>query len=284
MENVNSQIKKVRKYYGAVQESYDMYWMNKKNLAMHLGFWDEDTDNLHEALINENQHVADYLEINKDDTVLDAGCGVGGTVIWIAENYGAKAVGINVVNDQVEAARRYANERKLNHLTSFKVRDFADTGLSDNSFTKAYSIESICHSPEKENVLKEIYRLLKPGGKFVFIDAFLNMPHPGRKEKKWIYDWCEGWACPDIPVLSDFLESFSKAGFKVINDVEVTEKSLPCSKLLYEHCKQGYLRKSILSRFGIISQEDYWNTRASISQHLLYRYGVISHHLLVAQK
>lgn len=281
---MEDQIEKVKKYYDAVQKSYDEKWMNKENLAMHLGFWDKTTKNLHEALINENKHVADSLAIEKEDIVLDAGCGVGGTAIWIAENYDAKVAGVNIVKKQIESAKKYAEERNVAHLASFKMTDFASTGFPSEFFTKAFAIESICHSPQKENVLKEIYRVLKPNGKFVFIDAFLEKQNLNEREKSWVKDWCKGWACPDIPVLKDFLNSFKQAGFKIIKDTEVTEKSLPCSKILFDHCKRHYRLKSILAKFKMISGENYWNTRASISQHLLYKNQVISHHLLVVQK
>ncbi len=151
---MDSQTEKVRAYYNTVQKTYDNYWMNKENLAMHLGFWDKDTKGVHEALINENQYVANSLNITKNDIVLDAGCGVGGTAIWVAEKYGVKVIGVNIVEKQIEAAKKYAKERKIDHLVNFELKDYADTGFPNESFTKVYNIESFCKSTQKENVLK----------------------------------------------------------------------------------------------------------------------------------
>lgn len=81
---------KVGKHYDRNQIFYNLFWLNKKNLGMHYGFWEKGTKTLHQAILNENKAVAQALKIKKSDIVLDAGCGVGGTAIWLANNYGIK--------------------------------------------------------------------------------------------------------------------------------------------------------------------------------------------------
>lgn len=84
--------KRVEEYYDYTFPFYKIFWHKGTN-GIHYGFWDEETNSHTEALINTNKTVADTGKIKYGDKVLDAGCGVGGTSIWIAKNRGAHVTG-----------------------------------------------------------------------------------------------------------------------------------------------------------------------------------------------
>jgi tocopherol O-methyltransferase len=75
---------------------------NSSALAMHYGFWDKETSNHAEALINMNRALATRAEVRPGDHVLDAGCGIGGSAIWLARDFGVRVVGITLVPSEVE--------------------------------------------------------------------------------------------------------------------------------------------------------------------------------------
>lgn len=279
-----TQESKVVKYYNKVQRSYDKRWMNEENLAMHLGFWDETTGNLHEALINQNKFVANELQLTATDNVFDAGCGVGGTAIWIAAKFKSHVTGVNIVSKQVNLARAHSKRRNADHLVTFKIADYADTRLAAQTFTKAYAIESICHSDRKKEVLREVHRLLKPGGRFVVIDAFLTNEKIDNRHRTLLEDWYEGWACFDLAPLDDFRRSLLETGFRELGSKDVTGMIMPSSKILFKHCSDNYKLKKLLYRMKLISKEDFGNTQASISQHYLYKNGIVCHWLLTLEK
>jgi tocopherol O-methyltransferase len=154
----------VSRYYNNSQWIYDLLWMNKKNLAMHYGFWDKKTASRADALLNVNEYVARDLDIRAADVVLDAGCGVGGTAIWMAEERGARVTGLTITQKQVALARKHISRRGVRALVNVELADFCRTGLPSQSFDKIYAIESVCHAPEKASFLTEAFRLLKPGG------------------------------------------------------------------------------------------------------------------------
>ena len=71
-------------YYDNLQKIYDLFY-SKRTLGLHYGFWEKNTKTTEESIINTNKFVIKYLDINDNDTILDAGCGIGGTSIFIAK-------------------------------------------------------------------------------------------------------------------------------------------------------------------------------------------------------
>ena len=85
----------VIQYFDKTFPIYKKYWYrNSESYALHYGFWEKDTKTFNESLINTNKFLANKLNIKSTDTVLDAGCGVAGSSIWIAKNFQAKVIGI----------------------------------------------------------------------------------------------------------------------------------------------------------------------------------------------
>src|SRR5262249_2568233 len=121
-------------YYDETWLDYRVLWLNPDNLAVHFGYTDETTRNHTDALKNMNRVLADRVEIRPGERVLDAGCGVGGSSLWLARERGAEVVGITLAASQVAKARRYAARRKLNSRVHFEVADFTATPYPDASF------------------------------------------------------------------------------------------------------------------------------------------------------
>jgi len=277
--------KKIIKYYDECQIFYDLFWMNKKNLAIHYGFWEKGTRNLHEALINENKAVAEKLDIKKSDIILDAGCGVGGTVIWVAENYGTKVVGINISEKQVELAKEYAKKRKIEHLVSFEVKDFCNTGFPDESFTKIFGLESICYAEEKEDFIREAFRLLKPGGILVVADGFLKRKNLNKEEQQILTEWYTGWALPNTgTTVSEFHEKLAKIGFKKIEFEDRTQEVLPSSRRIYLINMVLYPFVRILNLIKVLSDTNTLDIKASLNQYHIFKKQIGLYGIFSAQK
>ncbi len=100
-------------YYEETWLDYRMLWLNPSNRAIHFGYWDETTHNHSESLLNMNRVLASNLRPKAGDKMLDCGCGVGGTAMWMAENHDVDVTGITVTPDQVVRGNRYAAERGL---------------------------------------------------------------------------------------------------------------------------------------------------------------------------
>src|SRR5438067_5592175 len=137
-----SQTEKVIRYFRATGGDYQRFWMSSDSLAMHFGYYDE-TVSTHEAsLFKMNEVLAHYAQITSQDRVLDAGCGYGGSAIWLAQTLGCLVNGISIVPEQILAARQAAEHHKVQDLVQFEVMDFTQTTYLDASFDVIWTLES----------------------------------------------------------------------------------------------------------------------------------------------
>jgi len=115
-------------YYDQTEIHYRRGWKLSENLALHYGYWDDKTSNLSEALQRMNERLAELGHITTSDYVLDSGCGVGGSSIFLARTIGCRTKGITLSAKQVESATRYAKGRQVDHLCTFEQKDYTQTG------------------------------------------------------------------------------------------------------------------------------------------------------------
>lgn len=137
-------------YFEDCATDYRRMWGGPSALSMHMGYWTAETRKQSEALIEMNRQMADRVWIQPGMSVLDAGCGIGGSSIWLAEDHGVNVTGINICQRDVVNAQQNAHERGLSGRARFLCRDFVDTGFDDAMFDIVWAQEAVAHSPDKE--------------------------------------------------------------------------------------------------------------------------------------
>ena len=165
---------RIIQYYRETENAYKDSWALDKSLAIHYGYWDEKVKNFPASLLRMNEVMMEMAGIKDKDRVLDAGCGVGGSSLFMASVLGCRVTGISLSQGQIEKARQYAEKRKQQGLVDFLVMDYCNTTFPNESFDVIWGCESICYAPDKAAFIKEAYRLLKPGGRLVVADGFVN--------------------------------------------------------------------------------------------------------------
>ena len=224
--------KDVEQYYDLSQTHYKRVWDLERSRSLHYGYWDSSTKNFHEALLNINKILAAKAEISKHHKVLDAGCGIGGSSLWLAKNIGCNVTGISLSAKQVQTANDLAKNENLQSLAVFEQQDFTATKYAAESFDIIWAIESVCHASDKSKFINEAYRLLKTGGKLILAD-FFKQENLAEKDAALIKQWANGWAIDDFATIENFTEHLKNAGFHHTNIEDATTKIIPSAKRLY---------------------------------------------------
>ena len=145
---------KTIRYYEQTFFDYFLVLRLWKHWGMHYGFFDKDHQTLEKASLNLNRVLAERAGIHEGTKVLDAGCGVGGSAIWLAKNKGAVVTGITIVEQQYKKAEELAVKYEVEDKTEFLVRDYCDTGFPNSTFDVVWGIESVCYAEDKSDFLK----------------------------------------------------------------------------------------------------------------------------------
>jgi len=106
--------------------------------------------------------------------VLEVGCGRGEFAVWLVGRLKKSNItAIDFSHDAIAIAKQFALER--NAPVSFRQDDAQALGLPDNSFDYVVSCECMEHVPDPARMAREIYRVLKPGGRFCLTtENYLN--------------------------------------------------------------------------------------------------------------
>lgn len=255
-----------------------------KNLSLHYGFYDNKHRSHDSAVINMNRVLASIAKIKKGDRVLDAGCGVGGSAIWLAESTGAHVHGISISRAQVDAASRTAKKRGIGHLTKFSVKDFTNTGLPANSFDVVWGLESVCHAVEKRAFLKEAKRLLRKKGRLIVAEYFLSKEQLTGNYKRIYRKWRDGWAVPNLATISGFRKELEGLGFRSIKMADVNASVMPSSSRLYKMALFALPFEWLLYIVGLRSKVQHKNTLSAYYQHSLLKNGMFRYCIFYAEK
>ena len=277
--------KEIAEYYDVTLPYYRRFWhSDPESNALHYGFWEPGTKTLKEALINQNRFSADAAEIKKGEKVLDAGCGVGGSSLWIAQNRGAYVVGITLSQRQLQKAKGLALEVGLCGQTEFYVRDFLKTEFPDNSFDVVWAMESVCYAETKKKFLAEAYRVLRPGGRVIVADGFLLRDPTSDREKEEYAQFLEGWRLPNLSKMKDFKNDMEGVGFRKIRFWDKTEEIKPSSKIMFRRTYFSYPIAYLAATLGIVPELLLKNNKSGIVQGELVNSGVAGYAVFCGEK
>jgi cyclopropane fatty-acyl-phospholipid synthase-like methyltransferase len=273
-------------YYNRSWPSYLKY-ISKTNLGIHYGYHTKDNKNHNEAMLNMNNQVALALKLKKElkYSILDAGCGVGGTMIYLAKKFpNIFLTGINISDEQIKLARNYSDERGVKDQVNFLNRDYLDTKFPEEMFDAVYALESMGYAYDKHIFVKEAKRILKPGGRFAVLDGFRNGKYPKttsleRKYKLWREGWGVGYK---LDTQFNFKRYLEQENFKNIIYRDITLNILPSSNRIYNIALISLIKlffMIFLSRF-----EDMKIPRAAIYQNKLLKSRYFIYGAFSAQK
>lgn len=145
---------------------------------VHWGYWQQPElaeltiDDFEQAAEDLSRQVCLAANVDNGLSVLDVGCGFGGTVGHINEHYtGMRLVGLNLDDRQLIRAREMILPMANNDI-QFQLGDACSLPYADQSYDVVVAVECIFHFPDREQFFQEAHRVLKPGG-FLALSDFV---------------------------------------------------------------------------------------------------------------
>jgi tocopherol O-methyltransferase len=221
--------------YQQIQEFYDAssnLWEGVWGEHMHHGYYGPDGN----IKLDRRQAQIDLIEelltwtsdfnLNPPQNILDVGCGIGGSSLYLAEKFGARVTGITLSPVQANRAQERARTAGLEDRTDFQVANALNMPFEDNSFDFVWSLESGEHMPDKAKFLQECYRVLKPGGKLMlatWCHRPTNIEPLSNDEHKHLQEIYRVYCLPYVISLPAYVEIVEQCGFK---DLRVDDWSI----------------------------------------------------------
>jgi cyclopropane fatty-acyl-phospholipid synthase-like methyltransferase len=260
-------IEAVRQYYQECHVDYRIVWRLEQNHSIHFGYFDEECTGHAAALENMNRAMPRRTSISASDRVLDAGCGVGGSSFWIAEQTGAHVTGVNIQPLHLEIARAECARRGLSDRVSFEEWDYCATGFDSESFDVVWALESVCHCEDKQKFLAEAHRLLRPGGRLVVGDFVQFKEDMIAAQSREMNIWLDGWAIPHLAGFEQFREWTSQTGFTAVTAHNITQNVMRSSRRLFKASLIALPYSFFAVPIGWRSRRQTSNVRASYYQY-----------------
>jgi SAM-dependent methyltransferase len=123
---------------------------------------------------DESAEIMRLLALTRDSQVLEIGSGSGRYALQVASTTGCHVLGVDINEPGVQHANQLAVAENLAERVKFEKCDASQPlRFSDASFDAVFSNDVLCHIPGRDKLLRELRRVLKPGGRLLFSDALV---------------------------------------------------------------------------------------------------------------
>ncbi|CEL94765.1 unnamed protein product [Vitrella brassicaformis CCMP3155] len=237
------------KLRGKIANFYDKsstVWEEIWGEHMHHGYypggkWRKDHKQAQIDMIDE---VLKWAGVKAPHTVIDVGCGVGGSLRHIARKYRSVSTGKGITlspfqRDRAEALTKEADKsdkakgrKRLGRKLGFEVADAMDMPYRANAFDLAWSMESGEHIPDRPRFIKEIKRVVRPGGRVIVVTWCQRNLEPDETElkprEKRLLNWVSRlYHLPEWWSIDDYTKCAKDLGLRDIRTADWSKEISP---------------------------------------------------------
>jgi tocopherol O-methyltransferase len=233
------EIDQIRRHYDRLSFLYRLFWGEH----LHHGYW-ESNESVPRAQIQLMERLAKLAGVPRNARVLDIGCGIGGSAMWLAEQFDCEVTGITISPVQVRMAA--AKARDLAGRVQFQVRDANEWQGEPSSVDVIWIMESSEHFLDKARFFDGCARALKPGG-ILAVCAWLRRDGPPREDEKALVNTItEAMLSASLGSLSDYQRWMHDAGLTVTVAEDITRNVAPT----WSHCSR--IGENPVVRLGLL--------------------------------
>jgi tocopherol O-methyltransferase len=210
---------KIRKFY----DLGSPYYLSIYGEHIHDGYYKTGEESKKVAQDNLLKLLVEKAKIQKGTRILDVGCGVGGSSIWMAKNLEAVTLGITISPVQLGIAQRMAEEQNVN--SQFLLMD-AETMDFSQSFDVIWVVAALSHFPAPEDFLARATSFLERRGKFVIFDWMPAEDIINPYGDPYIQPVSAGMILASLTSLNTYLKWFIQNGYRISFSEDITDQTI----------------------------------------------------------
>lgn len=220
----------VREYYDSNTSFFLRLGRGGKTGSIHRQIWAPDVKTPAEASLYLNRLIADALRIqaSRGGTsyhAIDLGCGVGGSITWVAKELGIRITGITNSPVQAGIAAQRIHQFGLEQTCKILLGDYLALPPLEPA-QAAWAIESFVHASNPAVFFAEIAARIEAGGRLILCDDFLALPHPETytqpDSRTWIERFQRGWNAPNLLLPDRTAAIASEHGWDILYSMDLT--------------------------------------------------------------
>jgi len=210
--------------------------------------------------------------------VLDAGCGMGGTMIALAAKTSATFTGLTLSPHQAAIGQRAIARAGLANRVEILVGSYDDP--PERPFDAAIAIESLAHSSAPGASLRAIASRLAPGGWLALVD---DMPEAAARGTRDLEAFQDGWRLPALCGAAEIAATLRAQGLEIVADHDLTRELRPRTPEQIARLERlNRALRAIAPTHKLRTLLDSY--RGGLALERLYRHGLMRYRLLVARK
>lgn len=165
-----------------------------------------------EAQENLLHQLVEKLNISPHSTILDVGCGMGGSSFYLQKHFLANVIGITLSPKQVEIAKAEAKRQSISEV-SFRIDNALEMKtIPDASVDLVWSLESCEQFFDKSEFIRQVNRVLKPGGTLLLATWCSSEDHYQGKTAKQYIKTCRAFDLPYMPTIEYYADLIKASG------------------------------------------------------------------------
>jgi SAM-dependent methyltransferase len=222
--------------------------------------------------------IAEQLGAMTTPRVLDAGCGLGGTMLALADRWHGQYTGLTLSDAQAGVARLAIAQAQRLETIDVQVRSY-DTPPA-GPFDLIVAIESLVHSPDPMRSLSALAAVLGPGGRFAIVD---DMPVADATTSPELAAFKHGWRCGALWSRDQYLAALAALNLTLVTDRDLSGdcrmRSLGQIRRL---TRANRVAHALVPHGGFRSVMD--SHRGGLALEYLHRTGLMHYRLLIARR